>query len=117
MDEKGKGKEEIRLTLEASARPISPGVFEVLAITAGEGNGWVFPAAVLQASLPLWEGATCFIDHNRQARSVRDIGGVLRDAAWDESVQGIRAANRSYIFLAMIVLASTLRRASLRKRP
>jgi len=34
-----------------------------------------------------------------------------------ESVQGIRAANCAYIFLAMIVLASTLCRASLRKRP
>ncbi len=86
-----KGREEIRLALESSARPLSPGKFEVLAITAGEGNGWNFPAAVLQASLPLWEGAYCFIDHDRQARSVRDIGGVLQDAAWDEAVQGIRA--------------------------
>ncbi len=85
------GKEEIRLTLEASAKPVSPGKFEVLAITAGEGNGWFFPPEVLQASLALWEGATCFIDHERTARSVRDIGGVLRDAAWDETVQGIRA--------------------------
>ncbi len=96
MSERGKGKEEIRLTLAASAKPISPGVFEVLAITAGEGNGWVFPAAVLQASLPLWEGATCFIDHNRQARSVRDIGGVLQGAVWDEAVQGVRATLRAF---------------------
>ena len=92
MSEPGKGKEEIRLTLEASAKPVSPGKFEVLAITAGEGNGWFFPAEVLRASLPLWEGATCFIDHDRQVRSVRDVGGVLRDAVWDETVQGIRAS-------------------------
>lgn len=29
------------------------GGFEILAISAGEGNGWQFSAAVLQASLPL----------------------------------------------------------------
>ncbi len=82
---------EHRLVLEAHARPVSPGRFEVLAITAGEGNGWHFPAAVLKASLPLWEGVYCFIDHDRGARSVRDIGGVLQDAAWDETSQGVRA--------------------------
>jgi hypothetical protein len=82
---------EHRLVLEASARPVSPGRFEVLAITAGEGNGWHFPAAALKASLPLWEGVYCFIDHDRGARSVRDIGGVLQGAAWDEASQGIRA--------------------------
>lgn len=81
-----------RLSLEASAQPVSPGKFEVLAITAGEGNGWIFPAPVLQASLPLWEGAYCFIDHDRQARSVRDIGGVLQDPVWDDATQGIRAS-------------------------
>jgi hypothetical protein len=57
VSEHSKGKEGIRLTLEASAKPVGPGTFEVMAITAGEGNGWVFPAEVLQASLPLWEAA------------------------------------------------------------
>lgn len=83
--------QEHRLTLEAQAEPLSPGKFEVLAITAGEGNGWMFPAEILQASLPLWEGVMCFIDHQRQARSVRDIGGVLQNVVWDASVLGIRA--------------------------
>ncbi|MDY6874263.1 MAG: hypothetical protein SVR81_09910, partial [Chloroflexota bacterium] len=92
QDEQVRPKQaEHRLVLEASARPVSPGRFEVLAITAGKGNGWHFPAAALQASLPLWEGVYCFIDHDRGARSVRDIGGVLQDAAWDEASQGIRA--------------------------
>lgn len=85
-------RDEHRLVLEASARPVSPGRFEVLAITAGEGNGWRFPAAALKASLPLWEGVYCFIDHDREARSVRDISGVLHDAVWDEASQGIRAS-------------------------
>ena len=82
---------EHRLTLEASGQPLASGKFEVLAITAGEGNGWQFPAEVLRASLALWDGVTCFIDHDRKARSVRDIGGVLESPVWDEAVQGIRA--------------------------
>jgi hypothetical protein len=91
-----KEKEGIRLTLEASAKPVGPGTFEVMAITAGEGNGWVFPAGVLQASLPLWEGATCFIDHDQRARSVRDVGGVLQEAVWDAAGQGVRATLRAF---------------------
>ena len=82
---------EHRLTLEASGQAMASGKFEVLAITAGEGNGWQFPAEILRASLALWDGVTCFIDHDRKARSVRDIGGVLESPVWDESVQGIRA--------------------------
>ena len=82
---------EHRLTLEASGQALASGKFEVLAITAGEGNGWQFPAEVLRASLALWDGVTCFIDHDRKARSVRDIGGVLESPVWDEAVQGIRA--------------------------
>ncbi len=87
---------EHRLSLEASGKPLSAGKFEVLAITAGEGNGWIFPAEVLQASLPLWEGVFCFIDHDRTARSVRDIGGVLREPRWDEQVKGILATLEAF---------------------
>jgi hypothetical protein len=96
VSEFSKGKEGIRLTLEASAKAVGPGTFEVMAITAGEGNGWIFPAEVLQASLPLWEGATCFIDHDQRARSVRDVGGVLQEAVWDAAGQGVRATLRAF---------------------
>jgi len=84
-------QEEHRLSLEGSGEALSNGVFDVLAITAGEGNGWNFPADVLKASLPLWEGVFCYLDHNKGARSVRDIGGVLKNPQWDETVKGIRA--------------------------
>ena len=87
---------EHQLCLEASGTPLSNGKFDILAITAGDGNGWVFPAAVLKASLPLWEGVFCFIDHDRQARSVRDIGGVLKEPYWDEDGQGIRATLEAF---------------------
>ncbi len=50
--------------------------FEILAITAGEGNGWRFSPQVLQDSLPLWEGVKCFVDHRAGPRSLRDLAGV-----------------------------------------
>ena len=82
-------EERHRLALEAA--PISPDKFEILAITAGSANGWEFPPEVLRESLQLWEGVNCFVDHDWTSRSVRDIAGVLRKAAWDEQAQGIRA--------------------------
>jgi len=97
IEKEGLRKEgEHRLSLEASGKALAPGKFEVLAITAGEGNGWHFPAAALKASLPLWEGVFCYIDHDRRARSVRDISGVLREPRWDEEVQGIRAVLEAF---------------------
>ena len=44
--------------------------FEILAITAGAANGWLFPAEVLRESLALWDGVNCFVDHSLKARSV-----------------------------------------------
>lgn len=68
------------------------GEFEIVAITAGLGNGWEFPAAALQESLSLWEGAECFVDHSWWGgRSVRDLAGVLQDIQWDGERQGIKA--------------------------
>lgn len=68
--------------------------FEIIAISAGTGNGWDFSAAVLRESLVMWDGVECFIDHEqsggRGGRSVRDLAGMLRGAAWDEQRQGIR---------------------------
>ncbi len=76
-----------RLALEV--QPVSPERFEILAITAGSANGWEFPVEALRESLALWEGVNCFIDHDWNSRSVRDIAGVLRKASWDEQAQGI----------------------------
>lgn len=70
-----------------------PGQFEVLAITAGEGNGWIFPAETLRQSLALWEGVETFVDHGGWAepnRSVRDLGGVCSGARWDEAAGGVK---------------------------
>lgn len=76
------------------------GQFEVLAITAGNGNGWLFRADVLRRSLALWDGVECFVDHasgpqHSPGRSVRDLGGVFHQPAWDEAAQGIRLRLRT----------------------
>ena len=63
---------------------------EIAAITAGIGNGWQFSAAVLQESLPLWEGVECFVDHAWPPRSIRDLAGACSQPRWDDSLQGIR---------------------------
>lgn len=65
-------------------------VFEVTAITAGMGNGWLFSDECLRNSLALWEGVEIFIDHhNTPLRSVRDLAGIGFDARFDENSHGI----------------------------
>ncbi|MDX9863858.1 MAG: hypothetical protein RBT34_03530, partial [Anaerolineaceae bacterium] len=81
---------ENRLRLAASGEVTAGGAFEILAITAGEGNGWQFPADCLRASLPLWDGVETFVDHAWLGRSVRDLAGVCRQPEWDAAVQGVR---------------------------
>jgi hypothetical protein len=83
-----------RVTLQSSAVQMAQSrAFQVLAITAGTGNGWLFPAAVLKASLPLWDRLECYIDHpavdGKPGRSVRDLAGLCASPAWDEARQGI----------------------------
>ena len=66
------------------------GEFEILAITAGEGNGWMFSAETLKSSLSLWDNAQTFIDHHWFGHSVHDLAGVCYSPEWDESAQGIK---------------------------
>ena len=83
---------EQRTTLTLSGRPSGGGDFEILGITAGEGNGWVFSAAVLKESLRLWEGVECFIDHALSGRSLRDLAGVCYAPQWNEAAAGVQLA-------------------------
>lgn len=66
------------------------GEFEILAITAGEGNGWTFSAESLRQSVPLWDGAHTFIDHHWFGNSVHDLAGICHSPEWDEKLQGVR---------------------------
>ncbi|HNR01591.1 MAG TPA: hypothetical protein PKK59_03565 [Anaerolineaceae bacterium] len=70
------------------------GNIKIIAISAGEGNGWYFSADVLRASLPLWEGVECFIDHDWKARSLRDLAGVCHDARWCHEHSGVKLSLR-----------------------
>jgi hypothetical protein len=76
-----------RLLLSAAAQGSK---FEILAISAGSGNGWEFPAEALRESLALWDGRECYLDHSLWGHSVRDLAGVLHSPVWDEARQGIR---------------------------
>ncbi len=82
----------LNMSLEPDPSAQSGG-FEILAISAGEGNGWQFSAEVLRGSLPLWEGVETFIDHTptpAARRSLRDLAGVCSQARFDETVGGVR---------------------------
>jgi hypothetical protein len=79
---------QIKLAMDGQVN--SNGEFEIMAITAGDGNGWTFGAQTLQDSLTLWDGAECFVDHAWYSRSVRDLAGVLHSPKWDAEKQGIQ---------------------------
>ena len=68
----------------------SQGEFEILAITAGDGNGWKFTAAALKESVPLWDGVHTFIDHHWIGQSVHDLAGMCHAPEWDEEAQGVK---------------------------
>lgn len=78
-----------QVKLAASARVDENGQFEILAISAGEGNGWQFSEQALQESLALWDGVECFIDHAWGGRSLRDLAGVCRQPRWDAEQRGV----------------------------
>ena len=90
-----------RTRLEASGTPLEGGRFLVDAIRAGVGNGWEFSAEMLHNSLALWQGVECFVDHEqnpgslRGGRSVRDLGGVFENPAWDAADQAVRLELRT----------------------
>ena len=79
-----------RQRFSAQAIQNTTGDLEILAITAGSGNGWEFPAETLRESLPLWDQVQSFVDHSWNDRSIRDLAGVCHHPVWDEPRSGIR---------------------------
>ncbi len=79
-----------RARFSAAGCQSEDGTIEIIAITAGSGNGWEFNAGVLQTSLSLWDGVESYIDHTWQQRSVRDLAGVCSNPRWNEDIRGIR---------------------------
>jgi hypothetical protein len=89
--EQTQNEQDHQVKLEASGFVTDAGRFEIDAITAGEGNGWLFTAEVIKDSLALWEGANCFIDHSFWGgRSIRDLAGIFHNPTWNEEIKGIR---------------------------
>ena len=92
IDQSIRDATEHQLSLAATGWVNPAGKFEVDAITAGEGRGWMFSADVLKESVPLWDGVECFVDHGGLfgGRSVRDLGGIFQNPRWSEESQGVR---------------------------
>ena len=67
------------------------GTYEIICINEGDGNGWHFAEETLRASLDKWNGVHCFIDHSWEARSVRDLAGMIENPKWDNKEKGIIA--------------------------
>ena len=72
------------------------GAIEIIAISAGVGNGWEFPAEVLHSSLALWDGVECFVDHDWGARSLRDLAGVCSNPRWSDASSAICLSLRPF---------------------
>ncbi len=88
--------DEERQTIPMEGTPdAGGGGFEIVCITAGTGNGWEFSPDVLRAAVPLFDGVQCFVDHlpldSVDGHSVRDVAGIISDAAFDEELQGVTA--------------------------
>ena len=60
-------------------------VYDALLMQSGEPNGWRIPQDVLVASLPMWEGASMYLDHPGffDSPSVKDLVGVVRWPRWE----------------------------------
>jgi hypothetical protein len=82
--------EEIHQQFEISGSPQPGGSFEILAITAGTGNGWEFPEACLSASLALWDKVECFVDHEWTGHALHDLAGICHSPDWDVQAKGVR---------------------------
>jgi hypothetical protein len=108
--------EENRAVLSAAGTVDAAGNYEIMAITAGVGNGWDFGEACLQESLALWDGAECFVDHSWSGHSLRDLAGVCYAPAWDEAGRGVmvklRAVGPSAGLLAELAKELLFRRSA-----
>ena len=74
---------------------VTGGEYEIVAISAGVGNGYTYPATVLKAAMQLWHRVPCFIDHeetpDKKRHSSRDLAGIIHSPTWSEEEQGIVA--------------------------
>jgi hypothetical protein len=77
------------LDVDVSARR---GYAVTLIRAANTLHGWRFPAEVLRAAVPRFEGASCFLDHVgwfQEAASLGDLLGVISEVAWSDAEAGL----------------------------
>ncbi len=71
------------------------GEYEIIAISAGMGNGFHFPPATLKAAVQMWSRVPCYIDHeatpDKKRHSARDLAGLIHSPKWSEAEQGVQA--------------------------
>jgi hypothetical protein len=101
--------------------------FEVVCIRPGRANGLEYPPGALEASVPLWNGVTSFVDHASALdrtragyRSVRDVCGVISAPEWDAGrgvVAQLHLAGRAGEELAPLLAALVRERAQGRPVP
>jgi hypothetical protein len=96
------GQSEVTLRVAFGGAEVTPGPggsFDVTLFRAGQANGYTYPVAVLEASVPLWDGATSFVDHATwddlsRGRSVRDICGVVSAPRFETEPAGDSGTGR-----------------------
>ena len=71
------------------------GEYEIIAISAGMGNGYNFPPSTLKAAVSMWSRVPCYIDHeatpDKKRHSARDLAGLIHSPFWNAAENGIGA--------------------------
>jgi len=71
------------------------GEYEIVAISAGIGNGYTYPPATLKAAVQMWNRVPCFIDHeetqDKKRHSARDLAGLIHSPIWNDAERAIVA--------------------------
>ena len=77
------------------------GVYQVVAIDAGSGNGWVFSPAVIERAVPLFQRVNVYFGHAGDAdrgpvgeRKPADLAGVFSGGFYDPHGAAIRGRLR-----------------------
>jgi len=89
------GRPASRTHREIKIKLATGGEYEIIAISAGKGNGYNFPAATLKTAVQMWSRVPCYIDHeatpDKKRHSARDLAGLIHSPQWSEAEQGIQA--------------------------
>ena len=90
----------VKLGVAVDVDAVALGEFEIVAMRAGEANGLVYTAAVLERAVRLFEGLTVFCNHpsamdlsRAGGRRVEDIAGVVMSTWYEANQRDSEEAN------------------------